>query len=114
MKINGKTGKIFNPALRTLYTFLLLLFITLYCKAQTKEYIAIIPPFHSSEKIGGEENPIQLQSQLFVVFVYSNAVAVYSESEFLNKSDNILEQEFSLPSTGHNENGNESDARISN
>jgi hypothetical protein len=109
-----RVGKMLNVRLRISHSFLLLLIITLYCKAQTKEYIAIIPPFHSSEKIGGEENPIQLQSQLFVVFVYSNAAAVYSESEFINQSDNILEQEFSLPSAGHNENGNESDGRISN
>ncbi len=90
-------------------------FLTLhYCEAQTKKYIAIIPPFHSRQVRSGTESSLQLKHQLFVVFVYQNAVAVYSESEFFNPTDNVLEQELALPSTGHDENGNESGGRISN
>jgi hypothetical protein len=84
------------------------------CIAQTKDYIAIIPPFHSRQEIGSTESPLQLSHQQFIVFVYQNAVAVYSESDFINQSDNVVDQEFALPSTGHDENGIEPGGRISN
>ena len=83
-------------------------------EAQTKKYIAMVPPFHSRLQIGSSESLLQLSHLRFVLFVYSNAVAVYSESEFINQSDNFLEQEIALPSTGHDENGSEPGGRISN
>jgi hypothetical protein len=98
----------------SIYLFMFVFIFLHTCKPQTKEYIAIIPPFHSSQETGGEENPLQLSRQLFVVFVYSNAAAVYSESDFINHGSNSLKQEFSLPSTGHQEDGDESGGRISN
>ncbi len=100
--------------LSSLYIIILFLIIVQDCKAQTKEYIAIIPSFHSRQETGSTENPLQLVNQRFVVFVYSNAVAVYAESDFFNQSDNVLDQEFALPSTGHDENGIEPGGRISN
>ena len=97
-----------------IYLFIFIFISAFPCKAQTKEYIAIIPPFHSRQEIGGTENPLQLVHQRFVLFVYENAVAVYSESDFVNQDDNALDQEFALPSTGHDENGAEPGGRISN
>ena len=41
-------------------------------------------------------------------------MAVYSESDFVNNSNNFWEQELALPSTGHDENGPEPGGRISN
>ncbi len=94
---------------------LFLSFTNLYnCEAQSDGYIAIIPPFHSRQEIGSTESPLQLLHQRFVVFVYQNAVAVYSESNFINQSENVVEQEFALPSTGHDENGIAPGGRISN
>jgi hypothetical protein len=84
------------------------------CFAQTEGYIAIIPPFHSRQEMARTESPLQLFHQLFVVFVYSNAVAVFSASDFINQSDNFVDQEFALPSSGHDENGDNPGGRISN
>ncbi len=96
-----------------LLLFLLVISIS-DCLAQNSNYIAIIPPFHSRQEMARDESPLKLSHQLFVVFVYSNAVAVYSESDFINQSDNFVEQELALPSTGHDENGPEPGGRISN
>jgi hypothetical protein len=41
-------------------------------------------------------------------------VAVYSEANFVNTGVDTLIQEFALPSTGHDENGDEPGGRISN
>jgi hypothetical protein len=83
-------------------------------EAQTKEYIAIVPTFHTREPMGSAESSLQLRHQKFVLFVYPNAVAVYSESDFINQEDELLSQEFALPSTGHDENGSDPGGRISN
>jgi hypothetical protein len=56
---------------------------------------------------------LQLNNQRFVVFVYRNSVAVYSEADFVNTGMNTLSQEFALPSTGHDENGILPGGRIS-
>jgi len=82
-------------------------------KAQEKEYIAIIPTFHDRLNKSGSEGSLRLQSQQFVLFVYQNAVAVYSETDFVNTGMNTLSQEFALPSTGHDENGILPGGRIS-
>lgn len=82
-------------------------------KAQEEKYIAIIPPFHCRTITDNSESPLKLDYQRFIVFVYSNAVAVYSESNFTNSRDEFLEQELALPSTGHDENGDEPGGRIS-
>jgi hypothetical protein len=81
--------------------------------AQQKEYIAIIPTFHDRLNTSGNESSLQLQNQRFILFVYRNAVAVYSEADFVNTGMDTLSQEFALPSTGHDENGAEQDGRIS-
>jgi hypothetical protein len=106
--------------MQNIYRFILnfLFFLSLAnlynCNAQSDGYIAIIPPFHSTQEFGSTESPLQLLHQRFVVFVYQNAVAVYSESDFINPSDRYLEQELALPSTGHDENGIAPGGRISN
>jgi hypothetical protein len=83
-------------------------------QAQTKEYLAIIPAFHSRQQMGSTESSLQLRHQRFVLFVYPNAVAVYSESDFINQGDELFTQEFAIPSTGHDENGSDPGGRISN
>lgn len=96
-------------------TFLLVILISpLRLTAQTKDYIAIIPPFHIRQNATGTESQLELNKLQFVVFVYENAVVVYSESDFINQSENEIEQELGLPSTGHNTNGNDPSGRISN
>jgi len=82
--------------------------------AQEKAYIAIIPTFHNRLNTSGIESSLRLQSQQFVMFVYRNAVAVYSEAAFVNTGMDTISQELALPSTGHFENGDEPDGRISN
>jgi len=82
--------------------------------AQEKQYTAIIPTFHDRLNTFGRESFLQLQRQRFILFVYRNAVAVSSEADFVNTGMDTLSQEFGLPSTGHDENGNEPGGRISN
>jgi hypothetical protein len=93
----------------------MVLLITLFSltKAQEKKYLAIIPTFHDRLNTSGSEGPLRLQSQQFVLFVYQNAVAVYSEADFVNTGMNTLSQEFALPSTGHDANGVQQGGRIS-
>jgi hypothetical protein len=98
----------------SLYFLLLVLISPFYLTSQTKDYIAIIPPFHSRQNTTGTESPLELRNLEFDVFVYKNAVVVYSESDFINQSENVIEQELAIPSTGHNENGNDNSGRISN
>lgn len=81
---------------------------------QRKQYIAIIPAFHDRVVTAGSENILQLKRQRFVLFVYRNAVAVSSEADFLNTGGDTLSQEFALPSTGHEDNGDRPDSRTSN
>ncbi len=101
---------------RHLSLYLLILFFIPVdnCLAQTEDFIAIIPSFHCRQGMARTESPIQLVHQRFVAFVYSNAVAVYSEADFVNQTENIVDQEVGLPSTGHDENGDEPGGRISN
>ncbi len=82
--------------------------------AQQEKYLAIIPTFHDRLNTSGIESSLRLQSQRFVLFVYRNAVAVYSEANFVNTGMETLTQEFALPSTGHDENEDEQGGRISN
>jgi|CZKP01.1.fsa_nt_gi hypothetical protein len=98
----------------SLYFLLLVLISPLRLKAQTKDYIAIIPPFHIRQNTTGTESPLELRNLQFVIFAYENAIVVYSESDFINQSENVIEQELGLPSTGHNVTGNDPDGRISN
>ena len=98
----------------SLYFLLLLLISPLHLTAQTKDYIAIIPPFQSRQNTIGTESPLELRNLQFVIFVYENAVIVYSESDFINQSENDIEQELALPSIGYNENGGDPSGRISN
>jgi len=60
------------------------------------------------------ESSLQLRSQRFVLFAYRNAVAVYSEADFVNTGIDTLSQELALPSTGHDETEDEPGGRISN
>ena len=98
----------------SLYFLLLLLISPLRLTAQTKDYIAIIPPFQSRQNTTGTESPLELRNLQFVIFVYENAVIIYSESDFINQSENDIEQELALPSIGYNENGGDPSGRISN
>jgi hypothetical protein len=81
--------------------------------AQQEKYLAIIPTLHDRFNASDRESSLQLQRQRFILFVYRNAVAVYSEADFVNTGIDTLSQEFGLPSTGHDENGDEPGGRIS-
>ena len=96
------------------YFLLLVIISSIHLPAQTKDYMAIIPPFHSRQNITGTESPLELRNLQFVIFVYENAVVAYSESDFINQSENAIEQELAIPSTGHNVNGGNPGSRISN
>jgi hypothetical protein len=76
--------------------------------------MAVVPAFHDRLHPSGEGSLLRLQSQLFVLFVYRDAVVVYSRADFLNSGTDTLSQEFAIPSTGHDENGDEPGGRISN
>jgi hypothetical protein len=89
----------------SVYLLFLLMLSPPLLLAQAREYIAMIPLFHDRQNTAGAEGPLQLNNQRFVVFVYKNAVAVYSETDFVNTSMETHIQEFALPSTGHEENG---------
>jgi hypothetical protein len=81
--------------------------------AQEQRYCSILPPFHSRLTAAGSESPMRLERQTFVLFVYRNAVVVHSAAEFVNGSADTLDQEFALPSTGHDENGAAPGGRLS-
>jgi hypothetical protein len=72
------------------------------------QFRAIIPAFHNRLGNPGTLSAIQLRRQSFVVFVYRNAVAVCSQAEFVNGGTDTVEQEFALPSTGHDRNDEDS------
>ncbi len=57
---------------------------------------------------------MQLRRNQFVLFIYRNAVAVSSEAVFINTGRETLTLELALPSTGHDDNGDEPGGRISN
>ena len=82
--------------------------------SQEKNFIAIIPTFHDRLNRSGSESPLELRRQKFVLFVYRNAVAVYSEGDFVNPTMDTIYQELALPSTGHEENRDTPGGRISN
>jgi hypothetical protein len=82
--------------------------------AQDARSYAIIPAFHDRVNSSGIESPIRLTSQRFIIFVYRNAVAVYSEARLVNTGYDSLTSELSLPSTGHRDNGPGSDGDVSN
>ena len=84
-----------------------------FLRAQEREYLAIIPAFHDRLNTSGVENSLKLQRQRFILFVYRDAVAVYSEADFANTGMDRASQEFALPSTGHDENGAMPEGRIS-
>jgi hypothetical protein len=94
--------------------FLILIFPSTALYAQQKDYLAMIPPFYDRLYNPTTEYPIQLQKQRFVLFVYKNAVAVYTEAVFLNTGSTEMHQELSLPSTGFDENGDLPGGKISN
>jgi hypothetical protein len=84
--------------------FILLLIDLHLLSGQEREYLAIIPPFHDKPGVMGIEGPVRLKSQRFVLFLLNNAVAVFSEADFVNTGTEPVFQEFTLPSTGHDEN----------
>jgi hypothetical protein len=100
--------------LRSSYLLFLSIALLSLSMAQEKQYIAIIPTFHDRLHTFDRESVLQLQRQRFILFVYRNAVAVSSEADFVNTAMDTLSQEFALPSTGHDENGDEHGSRISN
>jgi len=97
-----------------LYFLLLVIISSVRLTAQTKDYFAIIPPFQCRQNTNGTESHLELRDLQFVIFVYESAVVVYSESAFINQSENDVEQELALPSIGYNENGGNPEGRISN
>jgi hypothetical protein len=101
------------PALSLLtLAFFPLLSVT-HLHAQGREYLAMVPPFHDRLGTPGAESSLQLVRQRFIIFVYRDAIAVYSDADFTNTGKEPVTQEFALPSTGHDENGPAAGGRIS-
>ena len=83
--------------------------------AQDPGSIAIIPSFHAHAAQGGGPLPlVRLTQERFIVALYRNAVAVRAEGEFTNPEAETLDTELSLPSAGHDENGDAPGGRRSN
>ncbi len=82
--------------------------------AQEQEYLAILPPFHDRLGVPGVESSVALDHQRFLIALYRNAVAVYADADFSNQGPEPVEQEFALPSTGHDDNGPLPGGHISN
>jgi hypothetical protein len=82
--------------------------------AEEGNYIAIVPALHDPQHTSDAAGAIQLSRQSFVIFLFRNAAAVCSEAEFLNTLADSVDQDVSLPSTGHDENGDAPGGRISN
>lgn len=95
------------------FVLFLVTHLSSYLYAQDKDYLAILPAFHDRLHLSNAENVLQLANQRFVLFVFRNAVAVYSEADFVNSGRDPVDQEFALPSTGHDENGDLPGGRIS-
>jgi hypothetical protein len=88
------------------------LFILNILTAQEQQYIAVIPPFQDRMEESHTEGSLQLVRQQFVLFVYQDAVAVYSEGQFKNTGTDTIVQELALPSTNYG--FDNKDGRISN
>lgn len=82
--------------------------------AQERQYLAIIPTFHDREHPFGTEDALQLARQRFVLFVYRDAVVVYSEASFVNTGSGTITHELALPSTGHAAGDEAPEGKISN
>src|SRR5512136_1614012 len=81
--------------------------------AQTKEYIAMVPSLHDRRDVADPGIQLRLERQQFILFVYRDAVVVYTEVVLANTGPDSLMQELALPSTGHDENGDAPGGRIS-
>jgi hypothetical protein len=96
------------------YVALIALGIAVQGRAQDRDYLAIIPALHDPQHSSDASGSIQLTRQSFVIFLFRDAAVVSSETEFLNTAGDSVEQEVSLPSTGHDENGDAPGGRLSN
>jgi len=94
------------------FLFFLLLSVLNQIYAQEHMYTAIIPLFQDRQGETHTEGPLQLVRQQFVIFMYNDAAAVYSEALFKNTGTDTVDQELALPST--NLGFGEKDRRISN
>lgn len=97
----------------------LILMVSMLCgsaitRGQGNEYRAVIPFFLPRDAQNTTPSSLQLKKQRFILFQYQNAVAVYSEALFSNESDESLNVEIGLPSTGFRPLQPEDDSIVSN
>jgi hypothetical protein len=69
--------------------------------SQERGFSAVVPTFHDRLNTSHREGPLRLREQRFILYVYRNAVVVYSSATFVNMGMTPVTQEFALPSTGH-------------
>jgi hypothetical protein len=80
---------------------LLFLGIAFSSRAQDQNFIAVVPTLMDRQHAGEWESPLQLTQQRFILLLYHNAAAVYSEADFINTGDDTVSAELALPSTGY-------------
>ena len=85
---------------RGLYFAVLLSGLVFSSHAQDQNFIAIVPAFMDRQHTDEWGSPLQLTQQRFILQLYRNAAAVYSEADFINSSEDTVTAELSLPSTG--------------
>ena len=62
---------------------------------------AVITPFQDLHNDASLDGSLHLANQRFIILMYQNAVAVYSEATFTNVSGDTLHTELALPSHGY-------------
>ena len=62
---------------------------------------AVITPFQDIHNDAGLDDALHLSSQKFIILIYQNALAVYSEAMFVNRSGDSVCAAFALPSHGY-------------
>jgi hypothetical protein len=83
------------------FAVVLLFGIIFSSHAQDQNYIAVVPAFMDRQHTDEWGSPLQMTKQRFIVQLYHNAAAVYSEADFVNSSDDSIVAELALPSTGY-------------
>jgi hypothetical protein len=85
---------------RVLFIATLLFVLGLSSFAQNQNYIAIIPALMDRQHTDEWGSPLQLTQQRFILQLYHNAAAVYSEADFINTGDDTVTAELAIPSIG--------------
>jgi len=85
----------------SLFLCLLLFGVFHQSHAQDQNVIAVIPPFMDRQHTDESGSPLQMTRQRFILLLYRNAAAIYSEADFINTGDDTITAELGLPSTGY-------------